>query len=80
MLQPLSSADVRGHWFNKKKKKKFFTTWMFLIFVKYTCFKKVKAEAEEKFRNFMLRSAGCSLLRAKGFFCNSEVLRRPKDR
>ncbi len=30
----------------------------------------------KKFRNFMFSSAGCSLLRAEGFFCNLDVLYR----
>jgi hypothetical protein len=29
---------------------------------------------KEKFRSFMFLSAGCSLLRAEGFFCSLDVL------
>jgi hypothetical protein len=35
---------------------------------------KISHKSKKKFRNFMFRSAGCSLLRAEGFFFNLDVL------
>jgi hypothetical protein len=35
---------------------------------------KMTYKNRKKLRNFMLRSTGCSLLRAAGFFCSLDVL------
>ncbi len=35
---------------------------------------KITQKSRKKLRNFMFWSAGCSLLRAEGFFCNLDIL------
>jgi hypothetical protein len=37
---------------------------------------KMTHKSRKKIRNLMFLSAGCSLLRAEGFFCNLDVLYR----
>jgi hypothetical protein len=36
---------------------------------------KITYKSRKEFRNFIFSSAGCSLLRAEGFFCSLEILK-----